>query len=566
MRTTDRTDRWSGSDGQARAQTGGDIPDPEQLPRTPLPAAKVLIGEELYSRLLRFTDLHPKAQVRVVNELIELGLPVEATLRDAAIRGKIDDPRYNQKFDGSFRDPTIWKLERGQQVEIWAETSSTGVSREQTEFLSSLADKGELILLDDKHPQIRALELIEGTYLFGNSHEPSSAAGLLKLLMEHPDHPAFGTQRDADTMAQHLRGAHFSLAYVKGTVLEAPSGSNEGLIKLDDNRTVEMCAVRLVNVIGVDQDMLLNRQDHELYKNQRVWVYYKRTWKKATVEDPDEYNNAGTVVCDEVVHTNLDNHQGKGLTFHRALIGIDVVPSQEEELLDPPDFEHPLEKYPHIERDQCIKFNKDGRSTFGIIARISILNSTYTVTDSDGNETSLDFGEHVTILDRERVDAFNPTIKPGNIVATREFQNGSPVVYKILAVGDDSMFVRRVDRAGCRRCSTLPNDFYRAGPQSKLVFDRDQEHEKLQARFPWIAAFDLDSDVLIYSRMTFMDHDGVTRTGKPLDLQTFPAHIEILIEKTPQEIRADNEKSRGQADHYHRYCIKAEDIISWEKS
>jgi hypothetical protein len=282
-----------------------------------------------------YTDIH--SQAAFLNELIQQGINPTALLNHVQLAQKSHDSSY-QEADEFFVDPMIYRVMRGHEVQIFHEISKGGVSRHQGRFAKSIIDDETAIFVaDGSHPDIKRLQLDETkSYPLLSKHSPendqtdkvayiSGIRGLQRLISDNPNHPALSADQAYGAQVLFSMITHtFSLEFKSGIVAAPPGASNEGMLKFTDGTEIEMCNVRLINIIGADVPALLKRGDREVYLGRPVKVFFQNEWHTGIIHDPDSVSGLVGVRCDQKISNGsfLDGH---GLTVGISSPDLDLL-------------------------------------------------------------------------------------------------------------------------------------------------------------------------------------------------------------------------------------------------
>jgi hypothetical protein len=420
-------------------------------------------------------DLLLEEQVKLLTDLESHGVSdVESVLRVLSIRRKASNSKYHETME-SFVDPSVYKAMRGHRVEIVVEVPKQGVSRSQSDFFKFLIDSNmNMVGLDMRNNDIRRLQLEPGgiplrevkkpeaqpsrsSVLSPEKGEDSSTSdnivhitglqGLLRLLNQNPNHPGLIYGEAVKEKMRSAMAVNYSYELMAGVVKDPPGYSNQGMLSLEDGRTLEMTNIRMLNIVGIDVRTFLDRGENEIYlgKRVRVWIQTLRKWVTGSVIVPDSLRGLVEVIADEVVFPNSDYHGGRGISVGAKSVDLDMR--------DPsiyPERIHPLQKYPQIELGKVLKFtNKDHVVDYGYIDDINSEGGYYRVIDSLGDWPEIRFEEEVQFLDLEVTPSEPTRVRREGRISVVDYselsERGKERVYRILAYDpEDRIIVARI--------------------------------------------------------------------------------------------------------------------------
>lgn len=513
------------------------------------------------SQLLRIEELPLEEQAAIFRIVGAQGTAPEQFFSELGLARKLLDIRYKDKNDPFFIDPLIHKVERGHRVVIMHEEPQGGVSRHQARFLGEVSRAGVAIVVDSNHPDIKKLGINWGPQsvplrtdkplreigdppvrVFGsgspiNPIEAQGAQGLFELYIQDKQHPAFKTGEEADATIKDMIAPAYQLKTITGTVTESPKPDNDGVITLDKKNEIEMCNVRFITIVGMDENLFLNRGEDEIYLHRPVRVWYNERWHSGRIYG---FGIRGRidVRCDEKVTDNEDYLQGHGLSVGKKSFDLD--------LSDPstPEKRHPLQEYPLVREDNCVRYvDAKGKIIRGWINGINSARKVFQVETQEGTH-QLPFDGGYEVIDTPLTDPTDEILKAGNTFKIFDPYARKDRVFEIKG------FDREHDLLIGRLVSLKP-----FGMSIAQVFPRSEvellgDPKEVLERYPYLKGrYKRYQDTKVRFR-----HEGKELTGELLTAETLPAFVEVIIEKTPFPKGFD-------VDHFDRYDVSVEELI-----
>ena len=494
------------------------------------------LPKEIQDTVLDFDAAHIEQQAEAINAMLAAGLDVQSTLRSLSIEKKLNNEKFHTSADTRFIDPTIHKVMDGHDVEMFVEVPLDGVSRAQSQFFQ------ELMFQADSQSNINVIGLDTDKTPRENEGSQIGIQELLHLLQENPDHPAFIMGNDIKKQLAKAMSHRYAYTYMRGIVREPPTHENEGVLTLMDGSEVEMCNIKICNIVGADTSVLLDRAPDEIYRGRRVRVFdpHATVWREGEVALAAGPRGLVEVRCDEQIHENMHFLDGHGLTVPKNSSDLDL---RDPRTCAPK--EHILEKYPNIRTDRCIHFRDENGLHYAIIRGINSKNKQYEAFGNAGEYFTFPFDKNVLFI--QEIPASSTSVKKGNKVISQSL-DGEKRVYEIY--GFDPEYGAIITHIVSLRPSGMPicNTFHVDDPTIEIV---ENNTEGLFERFPTLKDYVEFSEQY---QLQFADEDGTVRVGRIHNMASLPAYIEVLIPKKKSDIEEDG-------DVYHRFNVPPERII-----
>ncbi|MBI2337958.1 hypothetical protein HYU95_02140 [Candidatus Daviesbacteria bacterium] len=513
------------------------------------------------SQLLRIEELPLEEQATIFKTIGAKDTAPEQFFFELGLARKLLDTRYKDRNDPFFIDPLIHRVERGHRVVIMHEEPQGGVSRHQARFLGKVARDGVAIVVDSNHPDIQKLGINWGpqslplrtnqplreigdppvkalsSELPVNSSGAQGAQGLFELYMQDKQHSSFKTGEEAKAAIKGMITSDYQLKTIMGTITEPPTSDNDGVMTLGQKTEIEMCNVRFIAIVGVDENLFLNRGDDEIYLHRPVRVWYNERWFSGRIYG---FGVRGRIEvrCDEKVTDNEEYLQGHGLSVGRKSFDLD--------LSDPstPEKRHPLQEYPLVRENNCVRYiDAQGRTILGWINGIDAARKVFQIETQVGTN-QIPFDGEYEVIDTPLNNPLNESVKTGNTFKVFDPYARKDRVFEIK--GYDSEHDLLIGRL----VSLKP-----FGMSIAQVFPRDEiellgDPKEILERYPFLKGrYKKYQSVKVRFR-----HEGKELTGELLTAETLPVFVEVIIEKNPLP--------KGfNVDHFDRYDVPVEDLL-----
>ena len=475
-------------------------------------------------------DIHRQSEVLRLVE--EQGLQVKYILQAASLLRKATDERYlNMK--GNFTDLDVYRVMRGHRIEALVEQPRNGgMSRSQSAFAREVigdfnTGNTNLVGIDGSHKDTQGL----------------GPAEIAKLRLDDPEHPAlsFDAENLVDELIKKI-GYDFDALSISGIVLDPPSYKNQGVmtLRLDDTGDqieIEMCNIRLLNIVGADTEMLLDRASDEIYLGRPVRIWLNDKWEDGKIKTPDGPHGLVEVVCSD----------GSIATVGVRSFDLDRIESADSVVK-----KHPLEDYPNIRRNRCVRFPIEEQPYFayGYINDINSAGKEYSIRDSYFHSSEHDFDNtDIVFVDQNSICEKDPLVKIGSKIRYFDFKAQKQRVYEVMGYDPEKdVIITKI--VSLRPHSASICHSFRADTEGLEVFeDGDAE---LSKEFPVLKEW---TTYLGGFRVKFTDKSGTERDGKLFECDTLPFYMEVIIKKDPKDIVP------GSYESYYRFNVEPNAVL-----
>jgi hypothetical protein len=288
-----------------------------------------------------------------------------------------------------------------------------------------------------------------------------------------------------------------------------------------------------------------------------VWSHDDREWIAATVTNTDLLLDRCLfeVRCERNVGS--DFLDGYGQSLHSGFHGTDW---HFREGSDPPPEHHPLANFPGLEMGCWVRIKNDSELCWGSVSLLNSAAKKFSLefaTDWNAEEElpvgrqHFDFHE---FLDMHLLssDFMIPSLSKDDLIVFSWEESSTRSAYRICGYDSD------YDTVLLQRVSTAPVEQLLAVATDE-VFELGEIYaadalEEIFNRFPQLSQEG--------KKIVIFEHQGERLIGETLDndeLKTLPAFLEVLIEKSDEEI-AEHTGSMAP-DFFHRYQVSPEAIL-----